>query len=85
MITEIVLFSLPDGMSREDAMAKYRVRVPMWQASPTCAESRVAINEINGLAEKSALQIFSEGYRGCFCRTNRSSRSVADPRIMFAT
>jgi hypothetical protein len=34
MITEIVLFSLPDGMSREDAMAKYRVRVPMWQANP---------------------------------------------------
>jgi hypothetical protein len=33
MISEIVLFRLPEGMSREDAMAKYRARVPMWQAN----------------------------------------------------
>ena len=34
MISEVVIFSLPDGMSREDAMAKYRARIPMWQANP---------------------------------------------------
>lgn len=34
MISEIVLFRLPDGMSREDAMAKYRARVPAWQGNP---------------------------------------------------
>ena len=34
MISEIVLFRLPEGMSRADAMAKYRARVPMWQANP---------------------------------------------------
>ena len=34
MISEIVLFRLPDGMSRADAMTKYRARVPMWQANP---------------------------------------------------
>ena len=34
MISEIVLFRLPEGMSREDAMAKYRLRVPIWQANP---------------------------------------------------
>jgi len=34
MISEIVLFHLPEGMSRADAMAKYRARVPMWQANP---------------------------------------------------
>jgi hypothetical protein len=34
MISEIVLFSLPDGMSRADAMTKYRDRVSMWQANP---------------------------------------------------
>jgi len=33
MISEIVLFRLPDGMSRQDAMAKYRARVSMWQAN----------------------------------------------------
>jgi hypothetical protein len=34
MITEIVLFRLPEGMSREDAIAKYRLSVPTWQANP---------------------------------------------------
>jgi hypothetical protein len=34
MITEIVLFCLPDGMGRKDAVAKYRARVPMWKANP---------------------------------------------------
>jgi hypothetical protein len=34
MISEIVLFGLPEGLSREDAMAKYRARVPAWQGNP---------------------------------------------------
>jgi hypothetical protein len=34
MISEIVLFSLPEGLGREEAMAKYRARVPMWQSNP---------------------------------------------------
>jgi hypothetical protein len=34
MISEIVLFRLPEGMNRAEAMAKYRARVPMWQANP---------------------------------------------------
>ena len=34
MISEIVLFGLPDGLSRQDAMAKYRARVPVWQGNP---------------------------------------------------
>ena len=34
MITEIVLFRLPEGMTREDAIAKYRLTVPAWQANP---------------------------------------------------
>ena len=34
MISEIVLFSLPEGLSREEAMAKYRARVPVWQGNP---------------------------------------------------
>jgi hypothetical protein len=33
MITEIVTFRLPDGMSREDAIAKYRLSVPVWRAN----------------------------------------------------
>jgi len=34
MITEIVLFRLPEGMSRKDAIAKYRLSIPTWQANP---------------------------------------------------
>jgi hypothetical protein len=34
MITEIVLFGLPEGMSREEAIAKYRLSIPTWQANP---------------------------------------------------
>jgi len=34
MITEIVLFRLPEGMTRNDAIAKYRLTVPVWQANP---------------------------------------------------
>jgi hypothetical protein len=34
MITEIVLFRLPEGMSREDAIAKYRLSIPAWRANP---------------------------------------------------
>jgi hypothetical protein len=34
MISEIVLFSLPQAMSREEAMAKYRARIPVWQGNP---------------------------------------------------
>ncbi len=34
MITEIVLWRLPEGMSRDDVTAKYRASVPTWQANP---------------------------------------------------
>ncbi|HWP26592.1 MAG TPA: hypothetical protein VNL39_09645 [Xanthobacteraceae bacterium] len=31
MITEVVLWRVPDGMSREDVTAKFRASVPAWQ------------------------------------------------------
>ena len=34
MITEIVVFRLPEGMSRDEALAKYRLSIPIWQANP---------------------------------------------------
>jgi hypothetical protein len=33
MITEIVLFRIPDGMTREETIAKYRLSIPTWQAN----------------------------------------------------
>ncbi len=41
MITEIVLFRLPDGMKREEAIAKYRLSIPTWQANPDQTWSKV--------------------------------------------
>jgi hypothetical protein len=32
MITEVVLWRLPDGMSKEEVTAKFRASVPAWQA-----------------------------------------------------
>jgi hypothetical protein len=34
MITEIVLWKMPDGMSREEVLSKFRSTVPAWQANP---------------------------------------------------
>ena len=34
MITEIVTFRLPQGMTREEALAKFRLSIPIWQANP---------------------------------------------------
>src|SRR6188474_613659 len=45
MISEIVLFRLPDGMSRADAMTKYRARVSMWQANPDLVHKAFLFDE----------------------------------------
>lgn len=34
MITEIVLFSLPEGMTREQVINNFRATAPNWQANP---------------------------------------------------
>lgn len=34
MITEIVIFSIPDGMTREEVVANYRRSAPGWRANP---------------------------------------------------
>jgi hypothetical protein len=45
MITEIVLFRLPDGMSREEAIAKYRLSVPGWRANPDLVRKTFLFDE----------------------------------------
>lgn len=34
MITEIIVFDLPDGMTQEEVMANYRRSAPGWRANP---------------------------------------------------
>ena len=45
MITEIVLFRIPEGMSREDAIAKYRLSVPGWRANPDLVRKTFLFDE----------------------------------------
>lgn len=34
MITEVVTFKLPQGMTREDVVAAFRKSAPTWRANP---------------------------------------------------
>ena len=34
MITEIIIFDIPDGMTREEVLANYRRSAPEWRANP---------------------------------------------------
>ena len=34
MITEIITFDIPDGMTRDEVVANYRRSAPMWRANP---------------------------------------------------
>jgi len=34
MITEIITFAIPEGMTREDVIANYRRSAPTWRANP---------------------------------------------------
>ena len=45
MITEIVLFRLPDEMSREEAIAKHRLSVPGWRANPDLVRKTFLFDE----------------------------------------
>jgi hypothetical protein len=78
MISEIVLFRLPDGMSRADAMAKYRARVAMWQANPDLIHKAFLFDETSrrgggvylwkniGAAKKAHGPAFEEGIQSIF-------------------
>lgn len=33
MITEVILFSIPDGMTRQELLANYRRSAPTWRAN----------------------------------------------------
>ena len=45
MITEIVLFDLPSGMSREEAIDKFRLSVPVWRANPDLVRKTFLFDE----------------------------------------
>jgi hypothetical protein len=48
MITEIVLWRLPDGMSKEDIVTKFRASVPTWQAKSDLIHKAFLFDEQSG-------------------------------------
>jgi hypothetical protein len=45
MITEIVLWKMPKGMSRNDIINKFRASVPTWQANPNLIRKAFLFDE----------------------------------------
>ena len=45
MITEIVLWKMPEGMSREEILTKFRASVPTWQANPNLVHKAFLFDE----------------------------------------
>ena len=45
MITEIVTFGIPDGMTRADVIANYRRSAPTWRANPDLIRKNYIFDE----------------------------------------
>ena len=50
MITEIVTFKLPNGMTREDLVANFEKTAPTWNANPDLIRKNYLIDIANGVA-----------------------------------
>jgi Putative mono-oxygenase ydhR len=49
MITEIVTFKLPDGMTQEEAAAKFEQTAPRWRANPDLIRKNYLVNAKSGV------------------------------------
>jgi hypothetical protein len=45
MITEIVLWQMPESMSREEVLTKFKASVPAWQANPDLLHKAFVFDE----------------------------------------
>lgn len=50
MITEIVTFTLPDGMTHEDVLAAFEKSVPTWRANPDLVRKNFLFDAGNHIA-----------------------------------
>lgn len=50
MITEIVTFKLPEGMTRKEVISKYETTAPKWKANPDLIRKNYLIDLDNGIA-----------------------------------
>jgi hypothetical protein len=61
MITEIVLWKMPDGMSREEILSKFRSTVPAWQGNPNLIHKAFVFDE----SSRRRRGVPLEGHRRC--------------------
>ena len=47
MITEMVLWKIPDGMTRQELLNKFRSTVPGWKANPNLIHKAFVFDEIS--------------------------------------
>jgi hypothetical protein len=72
MITEIVLFGLPKGISRDEVMAKYRQTAPAWSKNEDLVRKYYFFNSAESVGggvyvwkdKAAALRWHGEEYRG---------------------
>jgi Putative mono-oxygenase ydhR len=50
MITEIVTFKLPEGMTHEDVVANFEKTAPNWRANPDLIRKNYLVDAINRVA-----------------------------------
>jgi hypothetical protein len=50
MITEIVTFKLPEGMTYEDVVANFEKTAPNWKANPDLIRKNYLVDAHNGVA-----------------------------------
>ena len=50
MVTEIVTFRVPSGMTREDVFARYETTAPKWKANPDPIRKNYLFDPVEGIA-----------------------------------
>ena len=86
MITEIVTFPIPDGMTREDVIARYDQSVPGWKANPDLLRKNYLYDaeagKGGGVYTWKSIEAAKEGHGEAF-RTRIRETFGADPDFAY--
>lgn len=86
MITEIVTFAIPDGMTREEVVALYEKSVPGWKANPDLLRKNFLYDPVGGTGGGvytwKTMEAAREGHGEAF-RTRIRDVFGADPEFAY--
>jgi hypothetical protein len=86
MITEIVTFRLPNGMTHDDVVANFEKTAPNWKANPDLIRKNYLVDARNGLAGGVYLwkeQAHAEKWHGEAFRNKVKEIYGSEPEIQF--